>query len=41
MRTYLRIAGVAAIAVAAAWPQLAAGGAYSYGSQPKQLQQDT
>ena len=40
MRTYLRIAGAATVALAAAWPQLAAGGSYSYGSQPRELQQN-
>jgi len=41
MRTHLQVAGAAAVALATVWPQLADGQAYSYGSQPKQLQQST
>jgi hypothetical protein len=40
MRTYFRIAGAAIIALATTWPQFADCQAYSYGSQPKEVQQN-
>jgi len=41
MKTHLRIAGAATVALAMAWPQLAeCGGSYSYGSSAKTLQEN-